>query len=603
MPSAEIPLPIELPTNGIRKDIPPTAVGFQGLINGENWIYRDARFFVRPGLVGFADNISERPLGFMQYDHGSENGRLVMGTDDSWWHYDSGAETWDDLNPGGGSDNPLTGGATAQVVFRTFESGGKVKLIGVNGVDNPKIWDGDAADYSDLTGSPPSAAKTLAVAADRVLMAEGDTFYWSAHLDETDWTASGVRVADTPGDIVALMEFGDRRTAIYKEGSVYMAFAQVDLLYKFRIELVRSGISGPVSPNAVFPLAELGIHCYLADSGAVMLFDGNAPTSIGDHVQTHIRATRDYDLRERSFGFYDPLQNDIYVFYPSSGSDDVNSCVVINYDTRAMHYYTFKEHYITAGTAAVLTDSIMVGELPVLDTIDITFGEMDRGRAGIILGDSGGQVSHHYGSTDDASSILSIAAHRWTASFLGEWGHFCELAAGGDAGLTEPDEIWVDGARFDKVTDGTDLSNGEWAWGSQNGTIAFDTVYLKDSAGDPDVSGIAVTAMYKNEIVNFFETGLQMLGEPRRFGVMQSVEHLFLTASAQQYISIALGKSDYGETRELQAAQDVDIGAGGPYETQHRLPGRLYSLRMSSSASVVVEWIGSLAAYTQTGLR
>jgi hypothetical protein len=304
------------------------------------------------------------------------------------------------------------------------------------------------------------------------------------------------------------MEFGNMRTAIYKESSIYMAFAQTDLLYKFRIEMIRSGISGPVSPNAVFQLGELGIHCYLAESGAVMLFDGNAPMSLGDHIQTHIRATRDYDLRKRSHGFYDPLQNDIYIFYANVGATDVNACVVVNYDTRVMHYYTFPNHTLSAGYPAVLTDSVLVGELPIINTIEQTFGEMDRGQAGIILGEIGGQVYHHFGVTDDGSSIA-----------------------------------------------------------------------------------------------NFFETGLQMLGEPRRFGVMQSAEHLFLTSTATQDVSIALGKSDYGEARELQAAQTVAVGSGGPYETQHRLPGRLFSLRMSSSAEVAVEWLGSLATYTPTGLR
>jgi hypothetical protein len=599
MPSAETPLPIELPTNGIRKDIPPIAVGFQGLIEAENWIYRDAQFRVRPGLTSFSDDIDQRPLGFIQYDHGAEDDRLVMGTDDSWFHYNSGAGTWTDLD---GAANPLTGGAIAQVVFRTFESGGTVKLIGVNGNDEPKVWPGTGS-YADLAGTPPTAAVALAVAADRVLMAQGDTFYWSGNLDETDWTATGVRVADTPGDIISLLEFGNMRTAIYKESSLYMAFAQTDLLYKFRIELVRSGIPGPVSPNAVFPLGELGIHCYLAESGAVMLFDGNAPSSIGDHVQTHIRATRDYDLRQRSFGFYDPLQNDIYIFYANSGAVDVNSCVIINYDTRAMHYYTFPNHAISAGYAGVITDSTLVSELPVIDTIAQTFGEMDRGQTGIIFGEESGQVYHHIGTTDDYVTNLSSAKYQWTS--LGGFDsdiYVLQLSGGAEAHIPEPDVLMMDGVVLNKT--GFPLSDHEWMYGDHSGIGVWDdNLFLRDDSGDPDVTGVVITMVEKHSIANFFETGLQMLGEPRRFGVLQSAEHLFLTSTAAQDISIAIGKSDYGETRELQAAQDVAIGAGGPYETQHRLPGRLFSLRMSSLSNVSVEWLGSLAAYTATGLR
>ncbi|MHC4361689.1 MAG: hypothetical protein ACYSTZ_02590 [Planctomycetota bacterium] len=504
MPSAEPSYPIPKPTQGIIKNVPATTIGFDGLVDAKNWIYRNSNFFVRPGLTDFADDINERPMGFIQYDHANESDRFVMGTTLSWWHYNSGAGTWTDLD---GAANPLTGGNTAHVMFRTFESGGTVKLIGVNGVDAPKIWTG-AGNYADLGGGPPATASSIAIAADRVLMSEGDSLYYSGNLDETDWTAGAIRLAETPGNIIGMLEFGNRATAIYKDDSIYMAYAQVDLIAKFRIELVRAGIPGPVSPAAIFPLAEMGLHCYLSDAGAVMLFDGGAPVSMGDHIQTHIRQTRDYDLRKRSHGFYDPLQNEIYVFYPTIGSSDVNSCVVIDFETRAMHYYVFDNHTITAGCAATLTDAMNIGEFPVINNISLTFGEMDRGSGGILLGDTGGQVYHHAGLTDDGSAVQ-----------------------------------------------------------------------------------------------HHFETGLKMLGERRRYGMMHASDHLFGLASGSQDISIQFGVSDYGEAPVYETAQTIDIGAEGPYWLSHRLPGRLYALKMSGSASKETYWIGSEANGSELGLR
>ena len=504
MPSAEQSVPINIPTDGIRKDVPSLILGWNGLVDAKNWIYRNANFFVRPGLTDFANDINERPLGFIQYDHASESDRLVMGTGNSWWHYNSGADTWTDLD---GAANPLTGGSTAHVIFRTFESGGTVKLIGVNSTDAPKIWTG-AGNYADLTGSPPSAATSIAVAADRVLMSEGDSLYYSGNLDETDWASSQIRLAETPGNIIGLMEFGNKATAVYKDNSIYMAYSQVDLVAKFRIELVRAGIPGPVSPAAIFPLAEMGIHCYLADSGAVMLFDGNAPVSMGDHIQTHIRQTRDYDLRGRSHGFYDPLQNEIWIFYPTTGASDINSCIVIDFDTKAFHYFVFDNHTITAGYPGILTDAMPIGDFPIINNISLTFGEMDRGTSGILLGDSGGQVYHNAGLTDDG-----------------------------------------------------------------------------------------------NGIQHYFETGTRFMGETRRYGMMHSSDHLFALSSASQNISVQFGVSNYGEAPNYESAQTIDIGADGPYWLEHRVPGRMYSIRMSGTSSYETYWLGSEISATELGLR
>jgi hypothetical protein len=97
---------------------------------------------------------------------------------------------------------------------------------------------------------------------------------------------------------------------------------------------------------------------------------------------------------------------------------------------------------------------------------------------------------------------------------------------------------------------------------------------------------------------------MQVGPEPRRFNMLHQVEHYFpTTPAAAQNVSIYLGASDYGEEVAYDSAQTVDVAAGGPYLTQHRLPGRFYSIKMQATSSYGVEWMGSEATLTPTGLR
>jgi hypothetical protein len=212
--------------------VPSLQVGWNGLVDAENWIYRNGVFKVREGLTDFANDINERPMGFIQYDHGSEANRLVMGTKTGWWHYSTGGDSWTDLD---GAANPLTGGNSNQVVFRPFEKSGTVYLLGCNGKDAPKKWSG-AGNYADIAGGHGATAATcMAVSADRLLMCQGMTVYASDNLDFDAYTDGfTARLGETPGDIVACLEFGNQQTAFYKEDSVYVSFAQTDLTDIFR---------------------------------------------------------------------------------------------------------------------------------------------------------------------------------------------------------------------------------------------------------------------------------------------------------------------------------------------------------------------------------
>ena len=89
-----------IPTRGITVHEHPLLVGPAGLTDARNWLYRGGRLQTRFGVTNFqgeqvpqvdggytyAQNVQERPLGFLQYDYVSsaliDRDRLIMGTDE-----------------------------------------------------------------------------------------------------------------------------------------------------------------------------------------------------------------------------------------------------------------------------------------------------------------------------------------------------------------------------------------------------------------------------------------------------------------------------------------------------------------------------------------
>ncbi len=82
---------------------------------------------------------------------------------------------------------------------------------------------------------------------------------------------------------------------------------------------------------------------------------------------------------------------------------------------------------------------------------------------------------------------LVNSTYKWTLSGSGTNEYHCELAAGGDPGLTEPHSVCTDG-RHNLATQGVlgSLAAGEWAWGD-NDALGYNTLYVRLANGlDPD---------------------------------------------------------------------------------------------------------------------
>lgn len=85
-----------------------------------------------------------------------------------------------------------------------------------------------------------------------------------------------------------------------------------------------------------------------------------------------------------------------------------------------------------------------------------------------------------------ANASIRSATYRWVLSGHGTAEYYCELAAGGDPGITlEPSDVLINALPVCKGILGA-LALGEYGWGD-NDSLGFNTVYVRLSDGtDPD---------------------------------------------------------------------------------------------------------------------
>lgn len=99
------------------------------------------------------------------------------------------------------------------------------------------------------------------------------------------------------------------------------------------------------------------------------------------------------------------------------------------------------------------------------------------------------------------------------------------------------------------------------------------------------------------------ETGLQGLEAPNNIKTLHEIQYLFKKAAMSQNVSTQVGVMNYGEDRALGTARTIDVGADGPYIKGYRQDGRLFSLRLSGSASYPITWRGAFVHASLRGQR
>jgi hypothetical protein len=127
-----------------------------------------------------------------------------------------------------------------------------------------------------------------------------------------------LRLADTPGEIVAMNEIGTMQCAVYKSDAIYVLTVQAGLA-PFAPSLRASGIQGPVGPRAVTSITDT-THVYLGRDGGVYIFDGGPPKSMGDHIKTWVGREIDPEHVHKAFILFNKYENEVILIYPVHGS-------------------------------------------------------------------------------------------------------------------------------------------------------------------------------------------------------------------------------------------------------------------------------------------
>jgi hypothetical protein len=136
----------------------------------------------------------------------------------------------------------------------------------------------------------------------------------------TTWFPSDIiRLADTPGRVICVKAMGTMMVAVYKSDAVYVLAVQSGLS-AFQPNLRAAGISGAVGRKAVETIAD-NLHIFLARDGGLYLFDGGPPRSLGEQFRRWINREMDLDYAARSYLKFDPVHNELHVYYPHKGSN------------------------------------------------------------------------------------------------------------------------------------------------------------------------------------------------------------------------------------------------------------------------------------------
>lgn len=158
------------------------------------------------------------------------------------------------------------------------------KLILTNGTDEVKVWNGSA--LSDLNAADAPQGKYITNDTNRVWIALGDTLYWSAFLDETDWTTaedSGSVQYYTPrgGDITAIKRYYDRITLFKKD-----SMAEIQGRSFFNFQLVE--ISNDIGCVSFKTLVEVGDTLFWLGQNDVYAYSGGKPRPIGQRIRSYL---------------------------------------------------------------------------------------------------------------------------------------------------------------------------------------------------------------------------------------------------------------------------------------------------------------------------
>lgn len=518
-------LPIPVPTGGIRADLDAQDIGPNDLRDSKNWINRDGKLQTRDGVGIDGLPVAGRIMAYAHYFYNDGTPRTISGTTRGWFRRNISAGQWDNI-----TGVPLTGSRTDHQTFKVFQKAGQTWLLGTNGADTPKVWDGVSPAYVDMGGSPPRA-RAMGVVADRIILGNllsGGTISpvatdVSSNKDfDSGWGSQLVTLhADTPGAIVSIDEIGNLLGAIWKTDALYLAIAQ-GTADPFRFELkqrlsTEDGLpTGPCSSAVVLTLGDAKMM-YIGLDGAGYMFDGGRVARMHPKIQRYILMAGDRSRLTSATGGYNSERHEVTILFCGKGSLDPNIGIVIDLNTNAVWPVGWSTHRFTA--IGFGNRSLTIGEL-----------------AGTI-GEQPDTIGAYANANITHQLFGDINGQTYKEQFGGDFRYSTIGDLVGDIGDQDPFRIG------DYFTIGTPAP-----------------------------------------VQSYFETGLNSLGTARQYKTVHGVEHFFEKTPDAQNVTVKLGISNFGEDRVLSSGVTTDIQLAQPHRTGFRKSGRRFSLRYEASS-------------------
>jgi hypothetical protein len=375
---------------GVLRDLPPHKLPGDALWDCLNVLYRNGSMIPRPGLLQLvATNLLDRVTGATQMSNlasgafeptafentaflvtGNAPGTmLVAGTNTKLWAFFAGI--WNNI-----TNVPLTATATYLAQFTSIQIGSKLWIVFSNGIDAPQQWDQITPTTATIAGTPPLFTD-MTTASDRVIgIIPPYTIQWGPGLSLSTWPALNNRIlSDTPDALVAIENLGSLGVAVYKRRSIWVGNAQGGLDSAYFSFTLRGQFEGPANPNCLINVN--GEHWYMTNTGRIAKFDGVTHTWINDGVLPLVRATFDTNNAGLAWIQYDPLNREVWCYYPRKLETNVGTDVTGIIMITLAHPYSYEGIFFPASFVGQSAFSVTAGTDRRLDKNDrILFGKV-----------------------------------------------------------------------------------------------------------------------------------------------------------------------------------------------------------------------------------
>lgn len=340
------PIELDPPLGGVRGDVVPYKIPPGFLWRSQNVVDRYGKLRTRPGLQAATTTgpAGGRLSGGMFFKTVAGNPRIVAATLTKWSQLVGNA--WTDISGAfsftNDADNPAR--------FAVFPAAGINWLIGVNNTDIPKKWDGTSGALVSVGGSPP-IAKDVTVCGNFVVLGNvveagirSTSRIRVSDFNNLDlWTQYGpADLADTNDDIIAVRALTRTSFAIYKDKSIWMAWAELGL-FPFRLETMEIR-PGPVSPSAVVRVGQE--HYYFGTDSRIHKFNGFTAEIVSRPIELFLQNTALATVfravnRARCFGVFNYFDRNVWFFYPGPSGPDPVLAISYNVDTQALYLHAY----------------------------------------------------------------------------------------------------------------------------------------------------------------------------------------------------------------------------------------------------------------------